>query len=97
GVEATGNRMVELAHALAGGSLRLVGGALLPVRPATWVRPESVAPDSDVEALYAYDLIRRNCVTELFRTMESAVARATPLGASADDELARRLGGRVPV
>jgi hypothetical protein len=115
GVEATGNRMAELARALRGGSLRLFGGALLPVRPATWLRPESVASAAvldaaigeararerrfgrAVESLHAYDLIRRNCVTELFRTMESAVARATPPGVSPDDELARRLGGRVSV
>jgi hypothetical protein len=49
-----------------------------------------------VEALHAYDLTRRNCVTELFRTIESAVARATPPGVPLEAELARRLGGRVP-
>ena len=113
GVEAMGNRMVELERALGGGSLRLVGGTLLPVRPATWQRPESAASDADldgaidaararerrfgraVESLHAYDLLRRNCVTELFRTMESAVARATPPGVQLEDALGRRLGGWV--
>jgi hypothetical protein len=48
-------------------------------------------------SLHGYDQIRRNCVTELFRTIESAVARVTVPGAPIEPELARRLGGRVSV
>jgi len=48
-------------------------------------------------SLHAYDLIRRNCVTELFRTIEEGVARVTPPGTPIETELTRRLGGAVRV
>jgi hypothetical protein len=47
-----------------------------------------------VEHVYRYDLIRRNCVSELFRTIDAAVA--SPSGASdTSAESTRRLGGHI--
>jgi hypothetical protein len=57
-----------------------------------------------LERLHRYDLLRRNCVTELFRTIDAALARAiaadttTPAGrALVRAEATRRLGGHVEV
>jgi hypothetical protein len=49
---------------------------------------------AELEQLYGYDLVSRNCVTEIFATIDSAFAQTPP---SAAPEIAERaaLGGRV--
>jgi len=52
-------------------------------------------------ALYGYDLVRRNCVSEIFRTLEAALAgenapaESEALRAFVREESTRRLGGYV--
>jgi hypothetical protein len=62
---------------------------------ATRARARATRYTRALERLYAYDLVRRNCVTELFRSIEDAVARVLPPGGSFDAEMQRRFGGRV--
>jgi hypothetical protein len=59
-------------------------------------REREAAHEAELRRLYGYDLIGRNCVTEIFRTIDAALAPA------ADAEAARlesitRLGGHVDV
>jgi hypothetical protein len=54
-----------------------------------------------LEALYRYDLVRRNCVSEIFRTLEAGLAQDAPAEDAAAlrefvrEESTRRLGGHV--
>jgi len=54
-----------------------------------------------LEDLYRYDLVRRNCVSEIFRTLEAGLAQDPPAGDAAElrafvrEESTLRLGGHV--
>jgi hypothetical protein len=68
-----------------------------PVLLAAW-REQARAVTDDIQAelarLYGYDLVSRNCVTEIFATIDDAFAQTMP---PAEPEAAQRaaLGGRV--
>jgi hypothetical protein len=102
-LEEAANRVHELESALREGrDLRIVRGTLVPIRagtldglPATTLQPrlESVQEreasySEALEALYRYQLIRRNCVSELFDTIDDSFA-----GDPAASEIA--LGGHI--
>jgi hypothetical protein len=66
-------------------------------RHAAAARDEEEAYESELRRLYGYNVVTRNCVTEIFRTIDAALAAALP-DADADTiqrESIRRLGGYV--
>jgi hypothetical protein len=75
----------------------LAPGAL--ARQAALAREREEADEAQLRRLYAYDLITRNCVTEIFRTIDAAFAAALPDADAARIrvESATRLGGHVDV
>jgi len=89
-VEIAGNRLMELDAAVRDDrDLRAPSAPLVPSRDAPWtelplpgVTPEDVARArvaeerfaEDLERRYGYDLIRRNCVSELLRTADASGA-----------------------
>lgn len=60
-------------------------------------RDREEAHEAELRRLYGYDLIRRNCVTEIFRTIEAALAPAADGAEAARRESIARLGGHVDV
>lgn len=52
------------------------------------------AYEAKLTGLYAYDLLGRNCVSEIFRVLDGAMRSLAPAGAEA--EAVRRLGGPIP-
>ena len=63
-------------------------------------RTSAVRYRAAMERVFGYDLLRRNCVTEIFRTLEIALAGSDrapddDLARFVRDESARRLGGYV--
>ena len=53
--------------------------------------------DAKLRDLYGYNVVTRNCVTEIFRTIDAALVLGRPTGAEAREESVRRLGGHVEV
>jgi hypothetical protein len=60
-------------------------------------RDREEAHEAELRRLYGYDLISRNCVTEIFRTIEAALAPAADGAEAARRESIARLGGHVDV
>jgi len=93
-LEAAGNRRLELDAALAEDrDLRVASRALVPSRDAPWADlpvPDVGADDLAaaraaeahfaewLERRYGYDLVTRNCVSEIFRTVEASGAVREP-------------------
>jgi hypothetical protein len=68
-------------------------------RHAARAREHEEAYETELRRLYGYDVVTRNCVTEIFRTIDAAFA-STLRDADAEGirlESTRRLGGHVPV
>jgi hypothetical protein len=98
-------------------SIRVQAGPLLPeARARVSLSPRPAAPPEAavarvrasadryrdrLEHLYRYDLVRRNCVSEIFRTLEAGLAQDAPADDAAAlrdfvrEESTRRLGGHV--
>jgi len=66
---------------------------------AARARAREEAHEARLRRLYGYDLLTRNCVTEIFRTIDAALATALPDADPARIRLEsrRRLGGYVEV
>ena len=58
-------------------------------------RERETAHEAELRRLYGYDLISRNCVTEIFRTIDAALAPAPGDAEGARQESIARLGGHV--
>jgi hypothetical protein len=63
----------------------------------TRAREREEAYEAELRRLYGYDLIGRNCVTEIFRTIDAALAPTPPDAEGARRESTTRLGGHVDV
>lgn len=91
---------------IAAGAMLPEGVAALPVETHLAASPQRLARDlasareardayaDALAAQYRYDLVRRNCVSELFRTVDAALASVAGT-ASVREESLRRLGGYV--
>lgn len=64
---------------------------------AARAREREAAHDTKLRDLYGYNVVTRNCVTEIFRTIDAALVPGRPTGAEAREESVRRLGGHVEV
>lgn len=121
-LESAANRLAELRDALdRGADLRVHAGPLLPSRAAL-VRPAPAGTDlrdalraaaareeahaDAVRRLHGYDLVSRNCVSEIFRTIDASLAREVRAESAASvsggslrrlvrAESVARLGGHV--
>ncbi len=60
-------------------------------------KERETAHDAKLRGLYGYNVVTRNCVTEIFRTIDAALVAGAPPGAEARDASIRRLGGHVDV
>ena len=69
------------------------GDALAAALAAATAR--ETAHEAELRRRYGYNVVTRNCVTEIFRTIDAAFAAAAPAGADVREESARRLGGHV--
>ena len=59
-------------------------------------RARELAHEAELQDLYGYDLIGRNCVTEIFRTIDAALAPVADVEAARRESITR-LGGHVDV
>jgi hypothetical protein len=68
-------------------------------RHAATAREDEEAYESELRRLYGYNVVTRNCVTEIFRTIDAALATtlATPDADAIRRESTRRLGGYVEI
>src|SRR5262249_53311532 len=68
-------------------------------RHAAAARRDEDAYESELRRLYGYNVVTRNCVTEIFRTIDAALAAtlSTPDADAIRHESTRRLGGYVEV
>jgi hypothetical protein len=68
-------------------------------RHAAAAREDEEAYESELRRLYGYNVVTRNCVTEIFRTIDAALgaARADADAEAIRRESTRRLGGHVDV
>jgi len=93
-------RLAPGALVPAGAARATLPAAALP-DPASGRRAADAAREAEarwaaeLRRRYAYDLLSRNCVSEIFREIEDALAGVAPDG-DACAESARRLGGCVP-
>lgn len=69
------------------------------VRQAAAAREDEDAYESELRRLYGYNVVTRNCVTEIFRTIDTALAAslANPDAEAIRRESTRRLGGYVEI
>lgn len=58
-------------------------------------RAREAAHEAELRRRYGYNVVTRNCVTEIFRTIDAALAAGAPAGADVRKESTRRLGGYV--
>ena len=68
-------------------------------RHASRARELADAYETELRRLYPYNVVTQNCVTEIFRTIDAALARtlANPDAAAIRRESTARLGGQVDV
>jgi hypothetical protein len=117
GLEAAGNRWLEISRALDNRRpMRMPFALGVPSRSAPFpdflvpavdtealaaaadlARERETAHDAKLRVLYGYNVVTRNCVTEIFRTIDAALVAGAPPGAEAREESTRRLGGYVDV
>jgi hypothetical protein len=64
---------------------------------AALARERETTHEAKIRGLYGYNVVTRNCVTEIFRTIDAALASEQPAGIEAREESVRRLGGHVDV
>ncbi len=69
------------------------GDALAAALAAATAR--ETAHEAELRRRYGYNVVTRNCVTEIFRTIDAAFSAAAPAGADVREESVRRLGGHV--
>jgi hypothetical protein len=60
-------------------------------------RGREEAHEAKLRDLYGYNVVTRNCVTEIFRTIDAALVSKQPTSTDAKEESIRRLGGHVDV
>lgn len=87
GVPARGARVDDLPDPLA------TSEAL--ARALEQARAREDAHAAQLEARDGYNVVTRNCVTEIFRTIEAGLLAAEPPGTTAREASERRLGGHV--
>ena len=64
---------------------------------AALARAREAEHEATLRERYGYNVVTRNCVTEIFRTLEAGLVAGQPPGADAREESVRRLGGHVNV
>ena len=60
-------------------------------------RERETTHEAELRGRYGYNVVTRNCVTEIFRTIDAALASGRPASVDAREESVRRLGGHVDV